>query len=71
MIELHIWRIEILRFVEQNMSVIVMVQNDVSRSRERMYERLIHELDQQMILRHIEIIINGEIIIDFQLLEML
>ena len=54
---------EISQFVEQSMSVIAMVHNDVSQSSERMYELQLHEHAEMHHLHHIDTTFNGEIIL--------
>jgi hypothetical protein len=60
MIELHICKIEISKFVEQSMSVMKMVHIDVSQFNERMYELPQLEHDHKQIHHHTETIIFDE-----------
>ena len=57
-----VMEMEILLFVEQSTSAIVMEQNDVLQFKVRMSEQLLHEHDQVQVLILMEIIISGEII---------
>ena len=55
--------------MEQSTSAIVIEQHDVSQSKVRIFEQLLHEHDQVHQVHHTEIIINGEIIMDSQVMD--